>query len=182
MADHPLRPATDRRLGGPLPHQLANRTSAAPIARGPCRSPAFTLRSYAVLANLSTRYPPRRGTFRCVTHPFAARRQGCPRAAARLACVKHSASVQSEPGSNSSVKSFQTQNGSPRSSLHLPTKTRTSLLPYEHSFLAPAGDQPSRATKPKPLSSDPAPTRPQFDPVSNPHTSASNKYPHLSAV
>jgi hypothetical protein len=30
---------------------------------------------------------------------------GCPRAAARLACVKHSASVQSEPGSNSSVQS-----------------------------------------------------------------------------
>ena len=50
-------------------------------------------------------YPPRQGTFRCVTHPFAARRQGCPRAAARLACVKHSASVQSEPGSNSSVQS-----------------------------------------------------------------------------
>ena len=70
------------------------------------RSPAFTLRSYAVLANLSIRYPPRQGTFRCVTHPFAARRQGCPRAAARLACVKHSASVQSEPGSNSSVQSL----------------------------------------------------------------------------
>ena len=34
MADHPLRPATDRRLGRPLPHQLANPTSAAPIARG----------------------------------------------------------------------------------------------------------------------------------------------------
>ena len=50
-------------------------------------------------------YPPRQGTFRYVTHPFAARRQGCPRAAARLACVKHSASVQSEPGSNSSVQS-----------------------------------------------------------------------------
>ncbi len=69
------------------------------------RSPAFTLRSYAVLAQLSLCYPPRRGTFRYVTHPFAARRQGCPRAAARLACVKHSASVQSEPGSNSSVQS-----------------------------------------------------------------------------
>ena len=28
MADHPLRSATDRRLGGPLPHQLANQTRA----------------------------------------------------------------------------------------------------------------------------------------------------------
>ena len=30
MADHPLRPAKDRRLGGPLPHQLANPTRAHP--------------------------------------------------------------------------------------------------------------------------------------------------------
>ena len=36
--------------------------------------------------------------------PLAAR---LPRAAARLACVKHSASVQSEPGSNSSVQSLR---------------------------------------------------------------------------
>ena len=51
-------------------------------------------------------YPPLRDTFRCVTHPFATRHQGCPRAAVRLACVKHAASVQSEPGSNSSVQSL----------------------------------------------------------------------------
>ena len=75
------------------------------LSREVLRSPAFTLRSYAVLAQLSLCYPPRQGTFRYITHPFAARRQGCPRAAARLACVKHSASVQSEPGSNSSVQS-----------------------------------------------------------------------------
>ena len=35
MADHPLRPARDRRLGEPLPHQLANPTWAYPDARGP---------------------------------------------------------------------------------------------------------------------------------------------------
>ena len=34
VAGRPLRPATDRRLGEPLPHQLANRTSAALPARG----------------------------------------------------------------------------------------------------------------------------------------------------
>ena len=44
-------------------------------------------------------------TFRCITHPFATRHQGCPRAAVRLACVRHAASVQSEPGSNSSLGS-----------------------------------------------------------------------------
>ncbi len=40
VADHPLRPATDRRLGEPLPHQLANPTSAAPKAQGP-KIPCF---------------------------------------------------------------------------------------------------------------------------------------------
>ena len=49
------------------------------------------------------RYPPLKGTFRCITHPFAARHQPEGHAAARLACVKHAASVQSEPGSNSFV-------------------------------------------------------------------------------
>ena len=37
MADHPLRSATDRRLGGPLPHQLSNRTRTHPD-----RIPPFT--------------------------------------------------------------------------------------------------------------------------------------------
>jgi hypothetical protein len=32
VADHPLRPATDHRLGRPLPHQLPNRTRAPPAA------------------------------------------------------------------------------------------------------------------------------------------------------
>ena len=103
MTDRPLRPAIDHRLGGLLPRQLANRPSAALSATGHCWSPPFLLRDYAVLAHLSMRYPPLKGTFRCITHPFAARRQPEGRAAARLACVKHAASVQSEPGSNSFV-------------------------------------------------------------------------------
>src|SRR6185295_73313 len=109
VADHPLRPATDRRLGEPLPHQLANPTSATPAARGPYESPAFLLRAYAVLIRLSPSYPPLQDMFRCITHPFATRRQGCPRVTVRLACVKHAASVQSEPGSNSSVQSIVCQ-------------------------------------------------------------------------
>ena len=39
------------------------------------RSPAFTLRSHAVLAVLSDSYPPQEDTFRCITHPCATRRQ-----------------------------------------------------------------------------------------------------------
>ena len=74
-------------------------------ARFPKKSPALLRRDYAVLAPVSRSYPPQLGIFPCVTHPSAARRQGCkhPRAAARLACVKRAASVQSEPGSNSYV-------------------------------------------------------------------------------
>ena len=82
MAGRPLRPATDCRLGRPLPHQLANPTLAHPIARGrsseeeaiPRFPPnSFELGTYAVLANLSTGYSPLLGRFQSITHPFAAR-------------------------------------------------------------------------------------------------------------
>jgi hypothetical protein len=72
VAGRPLRPATDRRLGRPLPYQLANPTSAHPSTRG-LATPAFPRRAYAVLANLSTGYSPSLGRFRSIAHPFAAR-------------------------------------------------------------------------------------------------------------
>ena len=75
------------------------------LQRKVLRSPAFLRTVYAVLAILSDGYPPLEGTFRYITHPFATRRQTEVRAAVRLACVRHAASVQSEPGSNSSVQS-----------------------------------------------------------------------------
>ena len=49
------------------------------------RSPAFTLRSYAVLIRVSPGYPPRLGTFRCITHPFATRQH--PKACYRSTCM-----------------------------------------------------------------------------------------------
>ncbi len=54
VADRPLRPATDHRLGGPLPHQLANRPQAPPKA------------SPKTLPSLD-RSP---GTLRGISHPF----------------------------------------------------------------------------------------------------------------
>jgi hypothetical protein len=158
VADHPLRPATDRRLGRPLPHQLANRTSAAPIAQGRYRSPALLLPDHAVLAHLSMGYPPQLDTFRCVTHPFATRHQGCPRAAVRLACVRHAASVQSEPGSNSSVQSIKLA-VLPRSQTRLklqPSSKPQTLCEHFDSF------RPKQPLSPNPESlpgSDPAPPR-----------------------
>src|SRR5688572_12664867 len=69
------------------------------IGRGPLpkRLAALTLRPYAVLAAVSSGYPPLQGRSPRVTHPFAT----IPEGIVRLACVKHAASVRSEPGSNS---------------------------------------------------------------------------------
>ena len=61
MAGHPLRSATDRRLGRPLPRQLANQT------RVHLTPPEFftlfhaELCAYAVLAVISNCYPPVQG-------------------------------------------------------------------------------------------------------------------------
>ena len=58
MAVRPLRPATDRRLGGPLPRQLANQTRAHPTP--PLLSTLLhaKLCAYAVLAAVSSCCPP----------------------------------------------------------------------------------------------------------------------------
>ena len=63
----------------------------------------MTLRCHAVLAAVSRCYPPPQDRYLRVTHPSATR--GCP--LVRLACVKHAASVRSEPGSNSQVHPCQ---------------------------------------------------------------------------
>ncbi len=72
------------------------------------RSPALTRKYHAVLAYVSIRYPTPQGRFLCITHPSATRQQNSKLfpVTVRLACVKHAASVQSEPESNSSVQSF----------------------------------------------------------------------------
>src|SRR6185369_13138309 len=44
------------------------------------------------------------GKFRCIPHPSATRQHPCGPVTVRLACVRHAASVHSEPGSNSSVE------------------------------------------------------------------------------
>ncbi|KAH9530624.1 hypothetical protein CY35_20G013800, partial [Sphagnum magellanicum] len=66
VADHPLIPATDRRLGKPLLHQLANQTQAPPWADS-----SFCSSAYGVLAIVSSCCPPPKGRFLRVTHPSA---------------------------------------------------------------------------------------------------------------
>jgi hypothetical protein len=63
----------DRRLGEPLPHQLANPTQAPPIVRAFKKRPSFPHGAYAVLIRVSPGYPPLLGRFLRVTHPSATR-------------------------------------------------------------------------------------------------------------
>ena len=58
VAVHPLRPATDRRLGGPLPLQLANQTRVHLIPPEFFTPDHAVLCAYAVLAAISNCYPP----------------------------------------------------------------------------------------------------------------------------
>ncbi|HAZ73210.1 MAG TPA: hypothetical protein DCW58_01325 [Candidatus Pacebacteria bacterium] len=58
------------------------------------------LRPYAALPHLSMSYSPLEGKFLRITHPSATR---IPRRefTVRLACLRHTASIHPEPGSNS---------------------------------------------------------------------------------
>ena len=104
MAVHPLRPATDRRLGGPLPHQLANQTRVHLVPINLFTRNHAILCAYAVLAVISNCCPPVQG--RLPTRYSPVRHSLSPPKRiqlVRLACVRHAASVHPEPGSNSHV-------------------------------------------------------------------------------
>ena len=57
VADHPLRSATDRRLGGPLPHQLANQTQVHPMPIDLWLQRHVTSQRHQVLIQVSLGYP-----------------------------------------------------------------------------------------------------------------------------
>ncbi len=57
MADHPLRSATDRRLGEPLPHQLANQTQIHPTPINLWLFRHAAKQFYEVLITVSSGYP-----------------------------------------------------------------------------------------------------------------------------
>jgi hypothetical protein len=108
VAVHPLRSATHRRLGGPLPHQLANGTrahlSASLFLPTRCLtkslsglSSTFTLlsRSERQIAHALLTRPPLKYQIASFISIFA-----------RLACIKHAASVRPEPGSNSPLNLY----------------------------------------------------------------------------
>ena len=101
MAVHPLRPATDRRHGGPLPRHLANQTRDHLSAH---KALVFRGCPQNTLCGISSRFQLLSPTERQVPHalltrsPLSDPRRNHP---VRLACVRHAASVRPEPGSNS---------------------------------------------------------------------------------
>ncbi len=88
VADHPLRPATRRSLGRPLPHQQADGPRAPPLSRASKERPHITTNpeGSAVLRGISPGFPRlspvQRIDYPRVTHPCAALlspRRGCSR-------------------------------------------------------------------------------------------------------
>ena len=112
MAVHSLKPATDRRLGEPLPHQLANQTRVHPVPKKLFTQYHAVSCAYAVLAVISNCYPPVQGRlptrYSPVRHSvYLSSTRRLPLSSfVRLACVRHAASVHPEPGSNSHVHIF----------------------------------------------------------------------------
>jgi hypothetical protein len=105
VAGRPLRPATRRRLGRPLPHQQADRPRVHPTPHKAFHPPPCEDRSYPVLDPVSRAYPRVQGRLPTCYSPV--RRSCTPKGlTARLACVKHAASVRPEPGSNSPIMNW----------------------------------------------------------------------------
>ena len=86
----------DRRLGGPLPRQLPNPTRA-PLKAAEAFAPQGT-------CGISLGFPRLSPTSRQVPTRYSPVRHSRIATGVRLACVKHAASVRSEPGSNSQVE------------------------------------------------------------------------------
>ena len=110
MAVHPLRPATHRRLGGPLPRQLANgpRTHLPALPQELSYHLPLYVVSHSVLSHVSMCYPKLEGRLSTCYSPV--RRSRVPKdLTARLACLKRAASVRSEPGSNSPLSKVREQ-------------------------------------------------------------------------
>jgi hypothetical protein len=118
VADRPLRPATHRRLGEPLPHQQANGPRAHPRAEAEATFSGIYLADDTV-SGISSPFELLSRSLGQVAHVLLTRspleypRRGL---SARLACVKHAASVRPEPGSNSPIR-LDARNRGPGTSL-----------------------------------------------------------------
>ena len=105
-AGHHLRPATRHRLGRLLPHQLPDRTHPSPQVVNLSSHRNFTFVSIWGISHISMVVPRLGASQVRVTRSFATFiTLYCYKITlVRLACVRRSASVHPEPGSNSSKK------------------------------------------------------------------------------
>ncbi len=121
------------------------------IGRGllPERLTAFPQRAYAVLAAVSSGYPPPQGRYPRVTHPCASLHHPEGWLPLRLACVRPAASVRSEPGSNSQVN--LTKNTQAETQMPNAKKTNRLLkhidITSEHRKIPPPSPQTASQTK-----------------------------------
>ena len=109
VTGRPLRPATRQSLGEPLPHQLADRPRA-PQKAVACATFDFGKMSPLITCGINSPFGELSPTFRQIAHVLRTRSplgQSLPYGKenlVRLACVRHAASVNPEPGSNSPSK------------------------------------------------------------------------------
>ena len=107
MAGRPLRPATRRSHGGPLPRHQADRTRPHPIPMNLSQKDMHPTGA----SGITTRF---QELFRCMgqvghallTRSPLSRPEQAPADPVRLACVKHAASVHPEPESNPPQKNL----------------------------------------------------------------------------
>ena len=102
MAVCPLRPATDRRLGRPLPYQLANQPRTPPSAH--CCVLLSDL--CGIIFRFQKLFPTKGQMIHVLLTRTPLYSGDCSPFLVRLACVKRAASVDSEPGSNSHLILF----------------------------------------------------------------------------
>ena len=141
----------------------------------PRRLAPLVLRHHAVLAAVSRGCPPPKDRYLRVTHPSAAPESHPP--IARLACVKHAASVRSEPGSNSQVHlgTSQPQNEQTRThgSLRHPTALATEQRSAFKAFVTHQKDTSTNAPHRSPNQQiqviQPTQTRQPKHPIRQPH-------------
>ena len=114
MADQSLNSATHHCLGRPLPHQLANAPRAHPKVTAYAAFQTWIMR-FMLLSGISTCFQVVSQSLGQIAHvllthpPLASNKS--PRRdlwiqLARLACIRHAASVRPEPGSNSQFENW----------------------------------------------------------------------------
>jgi hypothetical protein len=160
VAGHPLKPATDRRLGRPLPHQLPNPTRAdpPPINLSPMTSlpmgvsgitPGFP-GLFQREGHVPTRYSPVRRSppikQACLLDDSKSSSSLLEGGRARLACVKPAASVRSEPGSNSQVETCRSRSLTDEP-LHIVWFVRTRPKRHRSPCIVPFGNDDRQTVK-----------------------------------